>query len=271
LRLTVIGCGTAQPQPDTPASGLLVESGDTRLLLDCGQGVVSRLERHLDPRELTGVVVGHLHADHYIDLVSLRYLFPWGDRVPNRLPVYLPPGGIEHMTALAGAISERPTFFDDSFEIADYERGGTLEVGELRIRLIPGLHYVPACGVEVTDPGGRRFVYAGDTGPNDELVSIARGADLFACEATLTSAADDDPRRGHVTPDEALDMAAAARAARTVLVHYPSARRAALADAVAARDMNAVVALPDMKLTVGEEEPGWDGQAVIKPSRIQVA
>jgi ribonuclease BN (tRNA processing enzyme) len=269
LRLTVIGCGTAQPQPDTPASGLLIESGDTRLLLDCGQGVISRLEHHLDPRELTGVVVGHLHADHYIDLVSLRYLFPWGDRVPNRLPVYLPPGGVEHMTGLAGAISERPTFFDDSFEIIDYVRGGTIQVGELRIRLIPGLHYVPACGVELLDPAGRRFVYAGDTGPTDELVSIARGADMFACEATLATAADDDPRRGHLTGEEALDMAAAAGVARTVLVHYPSARRTALKELVAARDIDAVVALPDLELTVGAEAPKWDG--IAKPSRIQVA
>jgi ribonuclease BN (tRNA processing enzyme) len=271
LRLTVIGCGTAQPQPDTPASGLLVESGDTRLLLDCGQGVISRLERHLDPLGLTGVVVGHLHADHYIDLVSLRYLYPWGERVPNRLPVYLPPGGLEHMTGLAGAISERQTFFDDSFEVVDYERGGTLQVGELRVRLIPGQHYVPACGVEVTDPGGRRFVYAGDTGPSDELVALARGADLFACEATLASAADDDPRRGHVTGAEALDMAAAAGVGRTLLVHYPSARRAALSELVAARGMNAAVALPDMQLIVGAAEPSWAGHVTSEASRVEVA
>ena len=271
MRLTVIGCGTAQPQPDTPASGLLVESGATRLLLDCGQGVMSRLQHHVDPRELTGVVVGHLHADHYIDLVSLRYLFPWGERVPNRLPVYLPPGGIEHMTELAGAISERRTFFDDSFEVIDYERGGTIEVGELRVRLIPGLHYVPACGAEVTDPAGGRFVYAGDTGPNDELVEIARGADLFACEATLTTSADDDPRRGHLTGDEALDMAAAAGVARTVLVHYPSARRGALSEIVAARGLDAVVGLPDMQLTMGSEEASWDDPMTVKPTQIQVA
>jgi ribonuclease BN (tRNA processing enzyme) len=270
LRLTVIGCGTAQPQPDTPASGLLIESGETRLLLDCGQGVISRLERHLDPLTLTGVAVGHLHADHYVDLVSLRYLYPWGDRIPDRLPVYLPPGGVEHMTALAGAISERPTFFDDSFEVVDYTRGGTLQIGELTLKLIPGLHYVPACGVEVTDPAGRRFVYAGDTGPNDELVAVARGADLFACEATLVSPSDDDPRRGHVTGEEALDMAAAAGVRRALLVHYPSARRAALSELVAAREMDAVVALPDMQLTVGAEEPRWDGQTS-GTARVHVA
>jgi ribonuclease BN (tRNA processing enzyme) len=251
VRLTVIGCGTAQPQPDTPASGLLVESGETRLLLDAGQGVISRLQRHMDPRNLSAVIVGHLHADHYIDLVALRYLFPWGERVPDRLPVYLPPGGRDHMTSLAAAISERPTFFDDSYDVIDYAPSGRYVIGDLDARLLPGLHYVPAWGVEVTDHAGRRLVYAGDTGPNDALVRTARDADLFVCEATLTSAADDDERRGHVTADEALDMAAAAHARRALLVHYPSARRRALMKLVDAANIDAVVALPDMQLTIG--------------------
>ncbi len=249
MRLTVIGCGTAQPQPDTPASGLLVTSGATRLLLDCGQGVISRLERHMDPRRLTGVIVGHLHADHYIDLVSLRYLFPWGEPVAERLPVHLPAGGREHMTALAAAISERPTFFDDSYDVQDYDPAGELVVGELRVRFIKGGHYVPAWGVEVTDPAGTRLVYAGDTGPNEGTVAAATGADLFVCEATLTSAAEDDPRRGHLTPEEALDMAAAAGVRHTLLVHYPTARRAAITELCATRG-GATVALPDLAIDV---------------------
>jgi ribonuclease BN (tRNA processing enzyme) len=270
LRLTVIGCGTSQPQPDTPASGLLVESGDTRLLLDCGQGVISRLEHRLDPRSLSGVIVGHLHADHYIDLVGLRYLFPWGERVADRLPVHLPPGGRDHMTSLAAAISERPTFFDDSYEVIDYRPDGTFSIGELRARVIPGLHYVPAWGVELTDPAGRRLVYAGDTGPNDELVRIARGADLFVCEATLASSAHDDTKRGHLTGDEALDIAQTARVKRTILVHYASARRAALREVVAARDVVAEVAIPDLQVTVGAEVAGLDGAAGPAVARVEV-
>jgi ribonuclease BN (tRNA processing enzyme) len=270
LRLTVIGCGTSQPQPDTPASGLLVESGDTRVLLDCGQGVISRLQQRLDPRTLTGVIVGHLHADHYIDLVGLRYLFPWGERVENRLPVHLPPGGRAHMTSLAAAISERPTFFDDSYDVIDYRPDSTFAVGELQARVIPGLHYVPAWGVELTDPSGRRIVYAGDTGPNDELVRIAQAADLFVCEATLASAAHDDPKRGHLTGDEALDIAAAAGVRKTLLVHYASARRAALQEVVAARDVAARVALPDMQVTIGENDAGVNRRKTPAVARVKV-
>jgi ribonuclease BN (tRNA processing enzyme) len=270
LRLTVIGCGTSQPQPDTPASGLLVESGDTRLLLDCGQGVISRLEHRLDPRTLSGVIVGHLHADHYIDLVGLRYLFPWGEPVENRLPVHLPPGGREHMTNLAAAISERPTFFDDSYDVIDYPRDGAFTVGELRARVIPGLHYVPAWGVELTDPAGRRIVYAGDTGPNDQLVRIAQGADLLVCEATLASSAHDDQKRGHLTADEALDIAEAAGVGHTVLVHYASARRTALREIVAARNVAAQVGVPDLQVTIDASgvDPGAATSSIV--DRVEV-
>jgi ribonuclease BN (tRNA processing enzyme) len=270
VRLTVIGCGTSQPQPDTPASGLLVESGDTRLLLDCGQGVISRLEHHFDPRTLSGVIVGHLHADHYIDLVALRYLYPWGDRVPERLPVYLPPGGRDHMTTLAAAISERPTFFDDSYEVIDYASDDTFSVGELHARMIAGLHYVPAWGVELTDPAGQRIVYAGDTGPNDELVKIVQGADLFVCEATLASSAHDDTRRGHLTGDEALDIAQAAGVRQTLLVHFASVRRAALNEIVAARDVNAIVAAPDLAITVGGDHSNREDEGA-PVRRVEVA
>src|SRR4029077_13669015 len=94
MRLTVLGCGPAAPQPDTPASGLLVESGSSAILLDCGQGVAAQLVRRIEPDRLSAVIIGHMHADHFIDLSALRYRFPWGDRSAVRLPVLLPPGGI---------------------------------------------------------------------------------------------------------------------------------------------------------------------------------
>ncbi len=89
----MLGCSTAVPHAAWPAAGFLVEWEATALLLDVGQGVVRRLQRVRDPRGLAGVIVGHMHADHYIDLAALRYLFPWAGSVDPRLPVHLPPGG----------------------------------------------------------------------------------------------------------------------------------------------------------------------------------
>jgi ribonuclease BN (tRNA processing enzyme) len=220
VRLTVVGSGTSQPQPETPASGLLVETHSTALLVDCGQGVIRQLMDIRDPRELDAIVIGHMHADHYIDLVALRYLLPWEGVAGERMPILLPPGGKERIDALAIAISERPRFFDDAYSVLEYDPAHRLHVGDLTITFVPGRHYVPAWGCIVEGPDGERLAISGDTGPSDAFVEAARGADVAVIEATLTDAAFDDPRRGHVTPEEAIDMADRAGCPRVVLVHF---------------------------------------------------
>jgi ribonuclease BN (tRNA processing enzyme) len=248
VRLTIIGSGPARPQADTPASGILVEADGTTLLLDCGPGVVGALRRLIDPTTLSAVVIGHMHADHYLDVAPLRYLFPWGERSSRRLPVFLPPGGRARLDALATAISERAGFFDDAFEVSEYSGGVDLAIGGLHVRPFDSQHYVPAWGVEVVDGSARRIVYAGDTGPTDVLVEVARGADLLVCEATLDDPDVDDVVRGHVTADEALEMARQAGVTRTILTHYPSSLRSAISEAIDASGLDVILAAPGVSV-----------------------
>lgn len=226
LRLKVLGCSTAVPHPATPSAGYLVEWESTALLLDVGQGVVRRLQRVLDPRDLAAIIVGHMHADHYLDLVGLRYLYPWADHADACLPVYLPPGGRRRVDLLAEAISERPGFFDAAYAIQEYDPEASLAIGPLTIQFERASHYVPACGVSVGAPDGSRLVYLGDTGPNEAMTTFAQGADLLLVEASLRVPADDDPARGHLTVDEAIDVARSAAARSALIVHYAPDRRA---------------------------------------------
>jgi ribonuclease BN (tRNA processing enzyme) len=219
-RVTVVGSGTSAPQPETPASGILVETASTAILIDCGQGVIRGMMAIRDPRDLDAIVVGHLHADHFIDLVSLRYLLPWAGFTGRRVQVLLPPGGRERMAELAAAISERVGFFDDALDVREYDPATELTIGDLEVGFIPGRHYVPAWGCRLRDTAGRRIVVSGDTGPNDTLAEVARDADLLIVEATLLDSAEDDPVRGHLTIDEAIDVGRIARVGRTVLVHH---------------------------------------------------
>lgn len=249
MRLTVIGSGTSQPQPETPASGLLVESDTTAVLVDCGQGIVRELMTLRDPRELDAIVIGHMHADHYIDLVSLRYLLPWEGAAGARLPVLVPPGGKARLAALADAISERPLFFDDAYSILEYDPSHRIHVGDLTLAFVPGQHYVPAWGCIVTGPGGERVAISGDTGPSDAFVEAARGADLVVAEATLVDASHDDPRRGHLTADEAIEMADRAGVGRIVLVHYRAELQGRIDAACAARP-GAIAGHPGLRVEV---------------------
>jgi ribonuclease BN (tRNA processing enzyme) len=230
-RVTIVGSGTSAPQPETPASGILVETESTGILIDCGQGVIRGIMPIRDPRELDAIVVGHLHADHYIDVVSLRYLLPWTGFTGRRLPILLPPGGRQRMAELASAISERVGFFDHTFDVREYDPAGVVSIGDLELSFLAGRHYVPAWGCRLRDPAGRQIVVSGDTGPNPALVDEARGADLFVVEATLLEAGEDDPNRGHLTVDEAVAVGRDAEVRQTVLVHHRSQNHAAVLEA----------------------------------------
>jgi ribonuclease BN (tRNA processing enzyme) len=248
-RVTVIGAGTSAPQPETPASGILIETASTGVLVDCGQGVIRGLMPLRDPRELDAIIVGHLHADHYIDLVSLRYLMPWAGFSGRRVPVLLPPGGRQKLEELASAISERQGFFDHTFEVVEYNPAHRVEIGDLTVDFLPGRHYVPAWGCAIRDRAGSFIVVSGDTGPNEAMIEASRGADLFIVEATLLSATEDDPTRGHLTHDEALDMGARAGAGQTVLVHYRPQNRDAIIAACATRT-DAIPGRPGLTIDV---------------------
>jgi ribonuclease BN (tRNA processing enzyme) len=235
MRLTVVGSGTSQPQPETPASGLLVETDDTAVLIDCGQGVIRELMGIRDPRELDAIVIGHMHADHYV--------------ASAHLPVLLPPGGKARLDALATAISERPKFFDDAYSVLEYDPAHRIHVGDLTLSFVAGQHYVPAWGCMITGPDGARIAISGDTGPSDAFVEFARGAEVVVAEATLADAATDDPRRGHLTAEEAIEMADRAGAGRVVLVHFRAELKDRIERACAARP-GAMAGRPGMSIEV---------------------
>ena len=255
LQLTVLGNSTAVPHPESAAAGYLVTWGDTRVLLDAGQGVIRSLQDMMDPHDLTAVVIGHMHADHSLDLVGLRYLYPWGEPAPDPLPVYLPPGGTTRLDALAMGISERVGFFNASYVIDEYDPSAPLAIGPLTIRFNRGRHYVPAWGVTVEAPNGARLAYTGDTGPSDSVVEFSRGADLMLIEAALRSSAHDDLERGHLTAEEAIDMATRAEARSALLVHYSPTRRPELEAMCAAAGPWIRPATPGLKAVVTPGKP----------------
>jgi ribonuclease BN (tRNA processing enzyme) len=255
LRLTVLGCSTAAPHPATPTAGYLVEWGSTAVLLDCGQGVIRNLQKVLDPHDLSGIVIGHMHADHYLDIVGLRYLYPWGEPSPVRLPIHLPPGGRARLDALSKAVSERDGFFDAAFDAREYDPDSVLEIGELRLRFVRGRHYVPAWGVVIEAPDGSRLAYTGDTGPSASVEEAIRDADLLLVESALGLAAHDDPERGHLTPEEAIEMARRAGAKSAILVHYGPARRPEMDAMCAAAGPWVRTAVDGLTVTVRPSQP----------------
>jgi ribonuclease BN (tRNA processing enzyme) len=85
MRLVTLGTGTVALTPERVCAGHFIETGDVRLLLDCGSGVTHRLaELGLPWRRITHVAITHFHTDHIADFITLAFAWKYGD-LPGRI------------------------------------------------------------------------------------------------------------------------------------------------------------------------------------------
>jgi ribonuclease BN (tRNA processing enzyme) len=214
VRLTVIGSSPAWPNPGSAQSGYLLE-GEQTLLLDCGPGVLGRLRQngsHVD-----AIAVTHFHLDHWGDLVPWAWLNKYGP-VDQRTPcvLWVPPGGTDELATFA-SFWGNPNMFEDAFELNEFEPDEPFEAAGIEVVAHRVPHYdLEAYGFRASH-NGKTIAYSGDSAPCAELAELARGADLFVCEATLADGVVDGPPRGHLSAQEAL----AAADGPILLTHRP--------------------------------------------------
>jgi ribonuclease BN (tRNA processing enzyme) len=217
MKVTVLGCSGSVPGPDSPASGYLVEADGYRLVLDLGHGAFGALQNYVQPNEVDSIFVSHLHADHCIDLTSyyvLRKYHPQGAHPP--IPVY-GPDGTPGRLARAYDLPKSPGMTEE-FRFHRYP-AGSFTIGPFTVTSAEVAHPVPAYAMRI-DADGRTLTYSGDTGECAALVTAARAADLFLCEASFLDGRDNPPGL-HLTGGEAGRMATEAAARRLVLTHVP--------------------------------------------------
>jgi ribonuclease BN (tRNA processing enzyme) len=221
VKLTVVGCSPAWPNPGGAQSGYLVE-GSGKVLLDCGPGVLPRLREQDGWPRVDAIVITHFHLDHWGDLVPWTFGAMYG---PGReLPppqLWLPPGGLEEL-AVFGDKFGVPGMFSDAFTVQEYREGEPFETCGLQITPVRVPHYqLQTYAMRVSD-GRATLAYSGDSAPSPQLVELARGADLFLCEATLREGREGgNGLRGHLSAEEAIDAFKQSGARRLVIIHRP--------------------------------------------------
>jgi ribonuclease BN (tRNA processing enzyme) len=231
MELTVLGGSAAAPNGGDASAGYLIRSGETAILLDCGSGVVSQLRARFEARGLTAVVISHLHSDHTLDLIALRYTLkyaPPGHGAP--IPLHLPPGGADFADRLGAvfAVGDEAgkEFWGDVLTPTEYgpqlDADAPLAIGALTLRFAPMHHYIPVWAIRIEDHvSGRVLTYSADTGPASTLADFAAGSDLLLCEATLLEQApgSDPAHWGHLTAAQAGEIATIAGVKHLVLTH----------------------------------------------------
>jgi ribonuclease BN (tRNA processing enzyme) len=221
MKLTVIGCSPAWPNPGGAHSGYLVE-GPGRLLLDCGPGVLPRLREAETWPSVDAIVITHFHLDHWGDLVPWVWGTMYGLGAEGPQPeLWLPPGGGEHLATLGSRLGF-PDMFERTFRIFHYEGGTPFVAAGLTVTALRLPHYtLETYGLRVANDR-RTLAYSGDAAPSERLVELARDVDLFLCEATLERGELDGEPRGHLSADEAIEAFEASGARRLLLTHRPA-------------------------------------------------
>jgi len=242
--LLVLGSSGGCPGAGRACPGYLVGAGDVEVLLDCGPGVMGRLREAVDYRTVDAVVLSHLHADHFLDLVPYAYglmmdLIVRG--VGEPIPVYAPPGGAAYLREvdallghgdwqvssnsaegpgyplLSARMAEAGGLLPAVFDLREYTPEEPLRIGPLQLDFFAVTHTVPTFGVRVTD-GSHRLAYTGDTRESPAVAVLAAEADLLLCDASVSQRSK-TTFSGHMSAAGAASIAAVANVKRLVLTH----------------------------------------------------
>ena len=203
MDLFVLGAWGPYPAPGGACSGYLLTSPRARVLLELGNGTLSRLHGGNLPWEVDAVILSHLHWDHMADLMVLRYAL---DARGITLPLYSPvvPSTESCLLDYKGVYKRHK--IEDGLEVT---------IGDMSVSFHQVQHPVPAFGVRVAS-GGRVFAYSSDTGPTPALHTLARGAHLFLCESNLLETQE---APGHLKASQAARAARDSGAVNLLLTH----------------------------------------------------
>ncbi len=217
-----MGSGAAYPdRPGTASSTYVVECDGRRLCLDLGQGGFAGIAGRFEPASLEGLVISHLHPDHFIDVIALRHYLRYEFATPRRLRVLAPAGLGERLDLLLA----EPGFAAEALDIQP-RRPGLTTIGPFILETIVVTHTEESYAVRVSraqDPGAPALVYSGDCGRAADLEPLIRRGDTLLVEVAF-GAGPVPVGDLHLDGPAVGELAAATQPARVLLTHLQMRR-----------------------------------------------
>lgn len=213
MKLTVLGAYGPYPAAGGACSGYLLEHEGYSVLIDCGNGVLSRLQQFIEISELRAIVVSHLHSDHFSDLFILRYALQFGLEkgvIEGPLPVFAPAEPVAEYARLP---------YKNVYTVEAVTEGQDLQLGPFTFTFLKTKHSIPCYAVAVYLAGEKIMVYSADTEYFPALSSFAQGAALFLSEANFL---EEDFQKGasnHLSARQAAALAREAGVEALLLTH----------------------------------------------------
>jgi len=211
MRITFLGTGSAMPTGERFQTGVLLSEDGRRLLVDCGSGVLHRLQQSgVGYEDVSTVLLTHHHLDHVADLLPLlkaRWL-----------------AGEEHLEVVGPEGTK--ALLDDLLDVHDYLDGRV----DLQVREV-GAHEFEVAGFDVEGYETRhslptlayrfddRFTFSADSEAFEGLANFADGSAVLAHDCSFP---DDVDVANHPTPATLGEALSGVEVGRVYLTHlYP--------------------------------------------------
>jgi ribonuclease BN (tRNA processing enzyme) len=213
MKLTIIGFWGGYPNKNGASSGYILEHEGFNLLIDCGSGILAKMQNIIQPEELDAVLISHYHTDHIADIGVLQHARLiqgfLGKSFPT-LPIY------GH--SLDKAEFAKLTYKEITKGIA-YSPNDVLTVGPFQVSFLITNHPVPCYAMRI-DANGKSMVYTGDSSFKEEFIEFSKGADLLLCECNFYQN-QNGKSAGHMNSVDAGRLAARAGVKQLILTHLP--------------------------------------------------
>ncbi len=201
-RLILLGTGGGPtPKKAVSAPATLIIANDTPYLVDCGDGVARQwVSADVSLLKLRHIFITHQHSDHNADYGNL-ILLAWATGLVTSVDAWGPPPLVK-MTKLFLELNE----YDIRTRIKDEGRApleplihahelrqGGLVMRDENVKVTSALVDHPLVSPAFAyrfDAADRSIVISGDTAKSDNLIALARGADVLVHEAMWLPAID---------------------------------------------------------------------------------
>jgi ribonuclease BN (tRNA processing enzyme) len=219
MKLTILGSGTCIPNTKRGSSGYLLETPNSKILLDCGSGTTWKLEETgINYLEIDHIFFSHLHPDHTGDLVPFLFATKYSHNKEREKPLFLWGGAgfNKFFNALKKAYGNWIVPEGLSF---DEFKGGSDSFNDFKITAAKTPHIEGSLAYKV-ESEGKSIVYSGDTDYSESLINLTANADLLIIECALPN--DRSKMKGHLTPKEVIKTVNESRPKKVVITHlYP--------------------------------------------------
>jgi len=216
MRGILLGTGTSYPDPTRVQSGILVEDGEHRILLDVGSGTLHRLTQlEIDFRTIDAVFISHFHVDHCADFLPLCQSL-WLSGYDKTLHLFAPPTVRDWSRAV----------FDIAFkylrekiliETTVLNENHVVPRGNLTVVTSPTLHGNYDTRAFRVEHNGKSLTFSSDTAPCRDIINLAKSTDVLIHECNWLDGVH--PEGVHTSPTELAKIAEEINPSRIVLTH----------------------------------------------------